>query len=158
MTDTLEDVADRMAITELVHRYARHVHQHDRRDTEMMASCFTKDAVMEFDGGVSRRVSELGLTGPNDPVILRKVDGLDRVDLSTTAATNVSVELHGDTATVENMAVTTLVGERDGVPAMRVRGLRFYDEVVRRNGEWKFARRRHSLLWAFAPTPTGAGE
>jgi hypothetical protein len=158
MTTETAAVADKIAITELAYRYARCVHQHGPNDAETMASCFTEDAVMEFEGGVTRQVSELGLTGFNDSALLRKVDGLDRVDLSTTAVTNISVDLHGDTASVDSMVVTTLVGERDGAPAMRVRGLRFADDVVRRDGEWKFARRRHSLLWAFAPAPTGAGE
>ncbi|MFK0288613.1 nuclear transport factor 2 family protein [Streptomyces sp. NPDC090499] len=160
MTEKLEDAADHVALTELVHRYAHHVHGHSDRDAELTASCFTEDAVFVFDGGEPLRVSDLGLGAMSsvDPAVMRRTNGLDRIDASSSATTNVSVELHGDTATVESLAITTLVGQRDGAPAMRVRGIGLRDEAVRVDGEWKIARRGHDLLWAFAPTPVGPGE
>ncbi|QOV33139.1 nuclear transport factor 2 family protein [Streptomyces ferrugineus] len=159
MTDKLEDTvrqtADRMAITELIYRYA---HGHNHNDAEAMNSCFTEDAVFVMDGGEPRRVSELGLGTPQAPATLRKATGLDHIDTATTSMTNVSVDLQDDTATVESMALTTLAGQRDGMPAIRCRGIRLHDDVVRRDGEWKLARRSHDLLWAFEPTPAAAGE
>lgn len=147
LDEGVREATDRAAITELVYRYA---YGHNEDDAAVMNSCFTDDAVFVVEGH-ERKVSEVGLGTPQPPAVLRKATGLDQVDVATTSMTNVSIKLDGDTATVDCVALTNLVGRRDDAPAMRMRAIRLHDDAVRRDGEWKFARRSHDLLWAFEP-------
>jgi ketosteroid isomerase-like protein len=149
----VDALLDRAAITDLIYRFA---HGLDHHDTAAVASCFT-DAAVFVRAGEPRLVSELHLGARQDPTTVRRATGLDRIDVSTHSMTDVTIDLRGDTATAQTVVLTTIVGHRDGVPAMRFRGIRFYDDLVRHRGEWKFSRRRHDVMWMFEPVPSEIG-
>jgi hypothetical protein len=140
------DAVDRAALTELVHRYAVAV---DRRDNRLYRSCFLPDATFDLEGVVKHGEDFLDPTKRLKPEEIRGIAGIDRVERSTHAMTDVLIELDGDNATIESVVIAYLIGPRDGDPAMVVRGVRYSDNAVRRGSEWKIAHRRHQFMWMF---------
>jgi ketosteroid isomerase-like protein len=142
---------DLWAIEQVVYRYA---HGIDARDLEMVLSCFTDDAEVDYDGRIQRRgAAELRelFGGPTER---RRASsgmvGLDTVERTTHHMTNVLIELDGEHAAVQTTALAFLAGRRDGSEVVVQRGLRYVDQFVRRDGNWAIEHRVHSMVWSSA--------
>ncbi len=127
---------DREELADLAARYARCI---DAGDLEGVLSCFTEDAEAEYGATRLHGSEDLrrffvaafeALVGPRHP--------------STHLLGGVEIELDGDTARTETTAVAFLTREPD---LLLLRGLRYSDELVRREDGWRIARRRHRSLW-----------
>jgi hypothetical protein len=147
----VRETADRAALTELVHRYAVAV---DRMDNEMYRSCFLPDAEFEMEGVVKRGDEFLDAGRRRGPGETRRIAGIDAIERSTHAMSDVLISLDGDRAHVESVVVAYLIGPRDGERAMVVRGVRYIDDAVRVDAGWKIARRNHQFMWMFEAQPT----
>jgi hypothetical protein len=129
--DALAALLDRAAIQDVLLRYARGV---DRRDLDLVASCFTRDA--RYEGSLARGSI---------------VDALAalRVAFTRYASTlhflgNQLIELDGDVARSETYALAHHVlpeGE------LRVVAVRYVDELVRRPTGWLIERRVAHREW-----------
>lgn len=138
------DSADRWGISDVVTRYFLAI---DRRDWPRLRTCFTDDVEAVYEG-------------------VRVAGGLDRlVDFCTGRSpfrfpleiVNLRSSMHlmgnhvaqarGDTVVAETYALAHLVDEPASGPRMRTRGLRYLDELVKRDGRWLIRRREHILDW-----------
>jgi hypothetical protein len=142
MPKTIEDVVAEAEIKDLHIRYCR---ANDRRDEELMRSCFHVDAVMELhepfdiDGFIA---------------IWREVLGHYTATWHFTG--NQLVEVAGDVAWAEHYTVSThrIAADADGPERDFVASGRYVDRVERRNGEWKFTRRKNLIdLMRTDPVP-----
>lgn len=130
-------IADRLAITELLHRYAFAI---DDADFESLAAVFTPDAVMEFPGWGVRE---------GRPAIVELISGvvaeLDRTQHFLTNATVTSLD--GDRATARSYVWAQHA--LDGTPGGDhfVLGGEYQDELVRLDGSWRVHRRRLRRIW-----------
>lgn len=125
---------DRMALRELVYRYAKLI---DDRAFDDIPSVFTDDAILTGPGYAMAGYAELR-------------DGLRQIE--TYSATlhcvhNQLVEITGDEARGETWCVANHLYETDGVARKLDLGIRYDDRYRREHGTWRIARRRLELVW-----------
>ena len=122
-------LADRVAIADVVARYCRGV---DRRDFDLVRSCYHEDGVDHHTG----------FTGPVDDYIAWIRDGLAAYDMTQHLVGQQLVELYGDVARCETYGIAThhcasgAVGHHD-----LTTGFRYVDRMERRGGWWAIAER-----------------
>jgi ketosteroid isomerase-like protein len=130
--ETLAYLADRFAVCEVVLRYGRGV---DRRDLDLVASCFTPDCAYEgtlasgtiadalaaLPGRLARYVRTMHLMGTQD------------------------VRLDGDLAWCETACVAYHVLPDGGLSTV---GVRYRDELVRGTDGWRIRRRSVERVWS----------
>lgn len=129
MTDTLQQVADRQAITDLLYRYCRSV---DRIDVPLGHSVFHEDAVADY-GNVYQGPGR----GAIDHICAQHAHLLHH----THQVTNILIALDGDRAGSEAYVTADLRIQRDGrLMHMAVWG-RYVDSWSRRDGRWGIDKR-----------------
>jgi hypothetical protein len=126
--DALQELRDRAAIHDLVMRYARGV---DRRDLELVASCFAPDAAYEGALGAGTIAVALAALG----------ERLQRYQATMHFMGNLLVELDGDTARCETYGLVyhRLQGTHEAHDF--VVGVRYLDELARHGDGWWIVRR-----------------
>jgi ketosteroid isomerase-like protein len=141
----LQALLDKEEIREVTYRFARGV---DRRDWELIRSCYHEDAVDHhgvFDGPASEYVAWVTTNLP------------ELADATTHHISNGLIELHGDVAFCESYVLAAHRYTReDGAKADFLVGARYIDRFERRRGEWRIAERQ--LLWDWARDDFLAGE
>ena len=147
MEARLQALCDRAEITDVIHRYGRGV---ATGDVELVASCFTGDAVLDMEytvlnGGAAIRHFYAGRFGaakdvPPAPVVLAN-------KISTPVMANIEIELQGDTARCESTCLAIHAGDRDGKGMVVVRGTQNSDEFIYAGAGWKIRRRLHASKW-----------
>ena len=131
---TLQDLADRAEIADLVARYSRLV---DRRDFNRLATLYAPDAVQ--DHGEAFCGSAVDFIA-----WLRQTMGTMKTQH---LVANMLVEIDGTEAEGEIYTVNTHVF--DGAdPVQMTAGGRYLDRYVKRGGRWLFARRRRVIDWS----------
>jgi hypothetical protein len=148
--DIVQELADRFAITDVMTRYGRGF---DIPDFDMIASCFTEDCRFEIDGHVVTGRDAVVPTPEGLGKVRKRSYRLDAVEKCTHTTSDVVVELDGDRARVESALTGYMIGSRDGEPVMVVRNVHHDDDMVRQDGTWLIATRRHELGWTFETTP-----
>jgi SnoaL-like domain len=133
----LRTALDGAAIREVQTRYAAGL---DRRDWGMVRACFTEDVRASYNGVALQ---------PGVEAVVEYVRAVAALRSTMHAVSNVVADLDGDGASVETVTVAYLV--RDGAdgdaPVMIIRGLRYRDRMVRRDGRWLIAERVHAPEW-----------
>jgi len=136
------DLADRVAIRELVDAYA---HCADRRDAEGQKALFTEDArfVVYMDGQGSEPTYELQGREALTPVFA----DLNRYQATTHFNGQSTIALDGDRATGESYCLAHHLLTEDGERSMFVAALRYDDTFVKAGGAWRFSERRLFVDW-----------
>lgn len=145
MPKTIEDVLAEAEIKDVHLRYCR---ANDRRDEELMRNCFHPDAVIEL----------------HEPLSVDAFIELGRVMLSKFTVTwhntgNQLVEVRGDAAWAEHYTTSShrIAADETGPERDFVASGRYIDQMERRDGEWRIARR--TMLLDFTRTdPVPPGE
>jgi ketosteroid isomerase-like protein len=132
----LTAIEDRLAIEDVIVRYA---HAVDGHDDERLAACFTDDAQATFAGVPA------GPGGAAIAAFLAATMGGANRPATTHRFTNVAVTLAGDEADVQSSAVVYAV--RGEPEQLRLRGVTYRDHFVRTPAGWRIGRRVHSVAW-----------
>ncbi|MFN8545721.1 MAG: nuclear transport factor 2 family protein [Candidatus Binatia bacterium] len=129
---TLQAVADRLEIDDLLTRYATAV---DQKDWDLYASCFTPDAFIDYTptGGIKGHLPEIREW-------LAKV--MPMFAMSQHLVTNRVIVVRGDTATARS-ALFNPMGMRDGAAGLLLffEGAYYNDRLVRTADGWRIAER-----------------
>jgi hypothetical protein len=135
---------DRAAIQDLLLRYARGV---DRRNLELVSSCFVPGAT--YAGVLGH--------GTIETAISRLRSRLELYAATMHFVGNQLIELCGDVATSETHAIAyhRLAGDER---RQLVVGVRYLDELVRRNGSWLIRSRVVKLEWQRYDTVMPPGQ
>ncbi len=129
---------DRAAIREVQTRYAAGL---DRRDFDMVRACFTEDVQASYNGVA---------LAPGVDAVVEYVRAVAALRSTMHAVSNVIADVDGDAADVETVTVAHLVREDEGgALTVLVRGLRYHDRMVRREGRWLIAQRVHAPEWMY---------
>ncbi len=128
------ELEDRIALRELVYRYARLI---DDRAYDDIPNVFTEDAELSGPGYSMNGYAELR-------------GGLSQIE--TYSATlhcvhNQLVELSGDDATGETYCVANHVYEADGTARILDMGIRYTDVYRCERGAWRIAKRQLNVVW-----------
>jgi 3-phenylpropionate/cinnamic acid dioxygenase small subunit len=125
-------LADRLEIADLLNRYATAL---DGRDWELLASCFTEDAKVDYDTS--------GVFGRTD-FVEHCATGLARMKSTQHYVTNVVVAVDGDDATSASYVLAQHVRLDD---VMFTLGGTYHDTLVRAGDGWRVADRRFVTAW-----------
>jgi 3-phenylpropionate/cinnamic acid dioxygenase small subunit len=139
----VQELWDRDRIAALPVTYARGI---DRRDWDLVRSCFTADCYFEGSRASASRDDYLAQLRP----------GVETFPTTMHFMGNQLVDVDGDEGRVETYAVAFhWAGERAGAddPANLVVGVRYQDSVVRADGSWLIARRHVDPDWRVGPYP-----
>ncbi|MEE6261887.1 nuclear transport factor 2 family protein [Plantactinospora sonchi] len=138
-----EQVADRLAIRELVDAYARLA---DRRDAQGQAALFTDDAhVAVYDGEPDTTEPAQTLTGRSE--LVAAFGSLRNYDKTTHLNGQSTLTVDGDRATGETYCLAHHLWTEEGQRTLMVMSIRYHDTFVRRGGRWFFAERRLITDW-----------
>ena len=138
-----EEVADRLAIRELVEAYA---HCADRRDAKGQMALFTANTRFEV---------YMNAKDPTPSQELHSREALAPVfaDLNQYAATmhflgqTTILTLTGERGTGETYCMPHHLTVKDGERRLMIAALRYLDTFVKMNGAWLFAERRLYVDW-----------
>lgn len=139
--DSLQYLVDRAAIQDVLTRYFTGL---DRADREQIRSCFTDDVEAAYDGrapvrGSDNLVDSLGL-----------VERLESGEIMTTThfMGNFTLErLEEDVANAETYGFAFLACVAYPEDRVRIRSLRYLDELRKVQGHWLISKRVHTLDW-----------
>lgn len=134
MDMAMQLVADEAAIRKVHMRYCRGV---DRRDWEMVRSCYHPDAIDDHSGFAN------GYVGGVDGFIDYARSGIQYFDSTSHFTANQLVEVDGDSAWAEHyVRAYHRRHAREGEPARDFVGnARYVDRLERRGGEWRILKR-----------------
>ena len=130
MPQTIDDLIAEAQIKDVHIRYCR---ANDRRDEELMRSCFHPDAVLELHKELD--VEAFLALG-------RQILGRYNVTWHNTG--NQLVEVKGDAAWAEHYTISShgIAADGDGPDRDWIAYGRYIDRMERRGGEWRIARRK----------------
>jgi SnoaL-like domain len=136
------EVADRLAIRELVDAYARCA---DRRDAEGQMALFTNDThfVVYMDGQGSEPTQVLDGREALTPVF----DALNNYQATMHFNGQSTVTLAGHRATGESYCIAHHLFTDDRQRMLMVAWLRYHDSFVKVDGAWLFAERKLYVDW-----------
>ena len=126
------DVGDRFAISDVLIRYATAL---DGRDWELLASCFTDDATLDYDTS--------GTYG-RDAFVEHCRAGLARMKATQHCVTNHVISTDGDRAHSTSYVIAQHVRENDVTFTL---GGAYSDDLVRAGTGWRIASRRFVTSW-----------
>jgi len=147
-----EEMADRVAIRELVDAYADCA---DRRDAKGQMALFTPDThfVVYMDAKSAIPSQELHGRESLAPVF----ENLNSYAVTTHFNGQSTVQLDGDRATGVSYCLAHHVTRRDDGDSLMVASIRYLDTFVRQDGEWYFAERKLMVDWIETRPLTPAG-
>ena len=126
------DVGDRLAISDVLIRYATAL---DGRDWELLASCFTDDATLDYDTS--------GTYG-REAFVEHCKAGLARMKATQHCVTNHVISTDGDRAHSTSYVIAQHVRENDVTFTL---GGAYSDDLVRVGTGWRIASRRFVTSW-----------
>ncbi len=129
-TDTLRELADRQAITDLIYRYCRSV---DRLDIALGRSIFHEDGYADYGADVYQ--------GNGRDVIDRICKQHQQLINHSHNVTNILIELDGERAASETYVVAALRMRRDDKLLQIDLWGRYVDQWSKRDGRWGIDRR-----------------
>lgn len=134
----LQYARDVEALRNLGPRYARAA---DARDYETMAELFHPDAVVQGLRGEAAIYDYLESMRATPAAYEKSMHMFANPTVMFTAGT--------DEATLDTYAVVYQIGAHDGGGNVTL-GMRYFDDVERRDGAWRLRHRRTELLWMTA--------
>jgi hypothetical protein len=140
---TPSEVADRLAIRELVDAYADCA---DRRDAEGQKALFTEDThfVVYMEGEGSEPTQALDGREALTPVF----DDLNRYQATMHFNGQSTISLDGDRATGESYCIAHHLFTEAGERKLMIAWLRYGDTFVKLDRAWLFAERNLYVEWA----------
>lgn len=139
---TLQDVADKLEIQELLARYC---HALDQQDWPAFRRVFAPNAVLDFSafGGPHGSVDEL------EAFLLPILSGL--ANTQHTVST-VKIDLQGDRAQARSAAIVPMTTmAKDGRESTFISGLWYEDSLIRSVDGWRIISRKQVRGWAASP-------
>jgi hypothetical protein len=141
---TLNDMADRIAIKELIDAYSRNA---DRRHPESQANLFTPDGIIENYEGEPSATNKPDAILKGRKVLADAFATLKKYDITMHFNGQSDIQLQGDTATGETYCLAHQFWKQNNERILMIIGIRYYDTFVRINGSWFFAKRKLIFDW-----------
>jgi hypothetical protein len=129
-------VAQRVHLT-----ISRYLYALDAPDMDALATCFTADVEVVYHAGAAQERSQKG----REPLVARFDANTKNYSTRTHALANFHVTIANGVATSVSHVVATVVRNH----RVMVRGIRYSDELVEDDGDWRIRRREHRPLWQY---------
>lgn len=131
----IQALLDKQAITDVINLYLRGA---DRADIDLIANAYHPDAI-EDHGGVFK--------GPASDYVALMARVLPKAGIMNHLATNIVIELDGDTANAEHYILAFARMQKSGETFETLTLARAIDRFERRDGNWKIAHRQLAWEW-----------
>ena len=143
-----QEIADRLAIDDLLTRYAWAI---DDKDWDALATVFTEDARIDY-------TSAGGIAGTRDEVVAWLAETLSAFTMTQHMVTTRQITLDGARATARSMLYSPM-GLADGKGGLRVfyPGGVYRDRLRRTSEGWRIEERTEEALWFDGDLPEGVG-
>jgi ketosteroid isomerase-like protein len=141
------DAGQEPAIRSLLDRYFNAI---DRRDFDLLATCFTPD--VEFEFNLETKIEVKGRDA-----LMARFAGMRKPYASSHAVSNAGITVAENKASAITFAVVNVVLDPGPGARVLVRGLRYDDELVRDAGSWRICRRKHNPLWQYEAVTVSPG-
>ena len=137
-----QEVADRIAIRELIEAYA---HCADRRDAKGQMSLFTPDThfIVFMDAKSTKPSIELSRREDLQPVFA----DLNKYDATTHFLGQSTIAWNRNRATGETYCLAHHVSVAESARTLFIASLRYYDLFTKLDGKWQFAERKLVVDW-----------
>jgi hypothetical protein len=135
--DLLQQIADRIEITELVYRYGRYADEGIRRSEDL----YTDDIVIVSENG-AKRFEGLAAVKARGPAEMA-----GPFARTQHVITNVSIDLHGDRASIRANLIATHLYDLDRPSEYWILKGYYEWEAVRTPKGWRFSRRSLWRVW-----------
>ena len=139
---TLEEIADRLAIRELIDAYA---HYADRRDANGQMALFTEKTA--FHVYMDSRSPEPTYVLHGRSALAPVFANLNRYQVTTHFNGQSTIRLGGDGATGESYCIAHHVTVDGDKRTLMIATIRYLDTFEKQNGVWLFAERRLMVDW-----------
>ena len=137
-----EEMADRLAIRELVDAYA---HCADRRDAKGQMALFTPDTHFIVYMDAESAIPSQELHGRESLALI--FENLNNYKVTTHFNGQSTVQLDGNRATGVSYCLAHHVAARDGKESLMAASIRYLDTVAKQEGRWYFAERKLMVDW-----------
>jgi hypothetical protein len=136
-TDGIQQALDRYEIADALHRYAFGL---DHGDADSLASAFTEDGVLDFRPAARRLGLDFPKLSSRQAILDALLPFLGPLDTTHTAS-NLQIEISGDTATLYGYVMSQHFMPREGARRGSENALlmnRYDCELVRDGQKWRF--------------------
>lgn len=140
-------MTDEAAIRRVLERYYSCI---DRRDWDGLAECFTVDVQATYNSHGVEPLDSL-------PMLTERLKNVLRFFASNHVMSNTCITVMGEEAEAVTLTIAHLIKSPDAGSEVLVRGIRYDDRLVRRDGLWKISRRMHMPLWQYRTETTRVG-
>ena len=138
----LQTAAERFAVIDTLHRFAAGI---DLKDSALLATAFTVDAVSDFRPAAAKAGFEYPVLEGRDTIVAALSGALSQLD-TTHSVTNARVTLEGDTARLDALVEAQHVPQSD--PSRHYLMKNRYDvELLREEGAWLIQRVTVDNVW-----------
>lgn len=138
-----QDEIDKIAIKGVIERYA---YAMDRRDVELMRSCFTSDADLSYLGGLRHYAG-------GDAFADSLIANLEPFGAINHSVSSLHITVDGDAAKADMHFFATMVVKAEA--KVLIRGVGVTDEYKRTDSGWLISKRKHvPFLQYEVPTTT----
>lgn len=129
------EVADRLAITDVLHQHSRGV---DRADGELLKTAYWPDAEVAYGS----------YNGPAHPFCEALPQGIRKYAATQHSVSNISIDLQQDDAVVESYVTAYHYNAQDNGTDTEMTYIgRYVDHMQKRNNVWKILFRRVVMDW-----------
>lgn len=136
---TLQEIADKLEINELLARYC---HALDQKDWSAFHAVFLPDSTLDFTAFGGPKGSPSDLENYFKPI-------LESLANTQHTVSTVKVDLAGDSASARSAAIVPMTAKTpDGQESTFVSGLWYEDELVRKAEGWRIKTRTQVRGWA----------
>ena len=143
---SLQEVSDRIEISDLLVRYTRAI---DDKDWALLDTVFTPDAAIDY-------TTSGGIKGQYPEVRAWLGKALAAFPITIHAITNSTIELDGDRATGKTLVNNPMVIPQEGGGQTQFTVWAWYvDELVRTDLGWRIAKRFEDQVFVEGGPPTG---
>ena len=142
---TLESMADKNAIKELIDAYA---HDADRRDSAAQADLFTPDGILENYEGEPSLTNQPKAVLKGRETLKHAFATLSKYDVTMHFNGQSEINLFGDRATGETYCLAHQFWQKDNQRILMIIGIRYYDTFVRVSNTWYFSNRKLIFDWS----------
>jgi len=140
---TVRHLVDDLAVSQIMINYARGI---DRRDWDLVRSCFADDAYIEG--------TQFG--GPRDDYLAVLLPGVAHFPATQHFIGNQLRQVDGDTASTETYLIARHFADAEGEVDSLIVGVRYEDQLRRVGDGWEITRRDVFNVWKRVGEPVPA--
>ncbi len=134
----MHEVLDKYFIRETLENYLASL---DNKDWDGIASCFTDDAVAQYNFEPERLHGGRG--------VANWLHRMTAYNATNHGLSNVKIRLDGERAEADSLVVATLHQGEEGNGRVAVRGISYNDVLARTDSGWKICSRVHQPTWQY---------